>query len=95
MALLNEHITELQEKLQALLKAYRQVQKENLRLEKELSNIQQLQASNTAALSVLEQKLSAANINSGSWDPEEKIKLQKQIDTYLKEIDKCLALLHA
>jgi prefoldin subunit 5 len=41
MAVLNEHITELQEKLQVLLKAYRQVQKENQRLEKELSTIQQ------------------------------------------------------
>lgn len=95
MALLNEHIIELQEKLQALLKAYRQVQKENQRLEKELSNIQQLQLSNSAALSALEQKLAAASMGSGSWDLEEKIKLQKQIDTYLKEIDKCLALLHA
>ncbi|MDO9157335.1 hypothetical protein [Sediminibacterium sp.] len=95
MAVLNEHITELQEKLQVLLKAYRQVQKENQRLEKELNSVQQLQLSNTAALSVLEQKLAAARMSSGSWDPEEKIKLQKQIDTYLKEIDKCLALLHA
>ncbi len=95
MALLNEHITELQEKLQVLLKAYRQVQKENQRLEKELSTALQLQASNHAALTVLEQKLAAARMSSGNWDPEEKIKLQKQIDTYLKEIDKCLALLHA
>lgn len=95
MALLNEHITELQEKLQVLLKAYRQVQKENQRLEKELSTALQLQASNTAALTILEQKLAAARMSSGNWDPEEKIKLQKQIDTYLKEIDKCLALLHA
>ncbi|HPH36247.1 MAG TPA: hypothetical protein PL108_01215, partial [Sediminibacterium sp.] len=65
MAVLNEHITELQEKLQVLLKAYRQVQKENQRLEKELNSIQQLQLSNTAALSVLEQKLAAARMSSG------------------------------
>ena len=95
MAVLNQHMIELQEKLQTLLKAYRQVQKENQRLEKELSSIQDLQVSNHAALNVLEQKLAAANMSSGSWDPAEKLKLQKQIDGYLKEIDKCLALLHA
>ncbi len=95
MSQLNEHITELQEKLQTLLKAYRQVQKENQRLETELNNMKQLQASNNAALSVLEQKLAAARMSTGNWDPEEKLKLQKKIDTYLKEIDKCLALLHA
>lgn len=95
MAVLNQHMIELQEKLQTLLKAYRQVQKENQRLEKELNSIQQLQENNTAALSVMEQKLASASMSSGSWDPAEKLKLQKQIDGYLKEIDKCLALLHA
>lgn len=95
MAVLNQHMIELQEKLQTLLKAYRQVQKENQRLEKELNSIQNLQESNNAALTVLEQKLAAANMSSGSWDLEEKLKLQKQIDGYLREIDKCLALLHA
>lgn len=95
MAELNEHINELQDKLQLLLKAYRQLQKENQRLEKELNSALQLQASNDAALSVLEQKLAAARMSNGNWDPEAKQKLQKQIDTYLKEIDKCLALLHA
>ena len=95
MSLLNQHIAELQEKLQTLLKAYRQLVLENQRLEKELTELRQLQVSNTHALSALEQKLSAARITSGNWDPQEKLKLQKQIDSYLKEIDKCLALLHA
>jgi len=95
MSLLNQHIAELQEKLQTLLKAYRQLELENQRLEKELTELRQLQVNNTHALSVLEQKLAAARITSGNWDPQEKLKLQKQIDSYLKEIDKCLALLHA
>lgn len=95
MSLLNQHIAELQEKLQTLLKAYRQLELENQRLEKELTDLRQLQVSNTHALSALEQKLAAARITSGTWDPQEKLKLQKQIDSYLKEIDKCLALLHA
>lgn len=95
MSLLNQHIAELQEKLHTLLKAHRQLVLENQRLEKELSSLQQLQASNTNALSALEQKLAAARITNGTWDPQEKLKLQKQIDSYLKEIDKCLALLHA
>ncbi len=95
MSLLNQHIAELQEKLQTLLKAYRQLELENQRLEKELTELRQLQVNNTHALSALEQKLAAARITSGNWDPQEKLKLQKQIDNYLKEIDKCLALLHA
>ena len=43
MSLLNQHIAELQEKLQTLLKAYRQLELENQRLEKELTDLRQLQ----------------------------------------------------
>ena len=42
MSLLNQHIAELQEKLQTLLKAYRHLELENQRLEKELTDLRQL-----------------------------------------------------
>lgn len=95
MVILNEHMGQLQEKLQLLLKEYRQLQKENHRLEKEVANLQQSQNTKAIELVQMEQKIAAAQFSGGNWDEAEKNMLQKKIDAYLKEIDKCLALLHA
>lgn len=96
MVVLNESIAELQEKIQLLLKAYKSIQKENLLLQKELDSAQQQQVLGKQKLSQLEQQLAAAQLSGGGIvDEPEKQKLQQKIDAYLKEIDQCLALLHA
>ncbi|MBX9734270.1 MAG: hypothetical protein K2X37_09410 [Chitinophagaceae bacterium] len=92
---LNASLDELQIKMQELLKAYRQVRKENERLAKELHEVKQQDETAQKKLQELDQKLAAARISNGNWSELEKQALQKKIDTYLKEIDKCMALLHA
>ena len=92
---LNTQIAHLQEKLQLLIREYRQLQKDNGRLQKEIAALQSEQEQNAGELVRMEQKVAAVQITGGNWDEGEKAKLQKKIDTYLKEIDKCLALLHA
>ncbi len=96
MVVLNESIAALQEKIQLLLKAYKSIQKENQQLQKEAVTLQQQQALGKQTLSQLEQQLAAAQLSGGGISNDaEKQKLQQKIDAYLKEIDKCLALLHA
>ncbi len=92
---LNTHIIHLHEKLQLLIRAYKQLQKENGKLQKEIAVLQSDQKDKNEQLAHLEQKVAAVQLTGGSQNEAEKAQLQKKIDTYLKEIDKCLALLHA
>lgn len=92
---LNTNMDLLQEKLQLLIREYRQLQKENSRLQKDIAVLQSGQQKKADQLAQLEQKVAAVQLTGGHRDEAEKARLQKKIDTYLKEIDKCLALLHA
>jgi len=92
---INANISHLQEKLQMLIKEFKQLQKENNRLLKDIATAKAEKEANSNQLNQLEQKLSAVQLTSGNWNETEKVGLQKKIDAYLKEIDKCLALLHA
>ncbi|MCA6440220.1 MAG: hypothetical protein ACRC0I_02360 [Sediminibacterium sp.] len=92
---LNASLDELQIKMQELLKTYKQLRKENEHLTKELEEAKQQNEVVQKRLQELDQKLAAARISNGNWSELEKQALQKKIDSYLKEIDKCIALLHA
>ncbi len=92
---INQHINHLHEKLQLLIREYKQVQKVNKKLQKEIALLQSNQLAKNQQVEQLEQKVTAVQITGGHWDDSQKQALQKKIDTYLKEIDKCLALLHA
>jgi len=84
----------IQQKLSQLVKQYLSVQKENLKLKKELEKYRLLDERKSAGLESLQQKLDVLSIGTDSWSAEDKADLQKRIDVYLKEIDKCLALLN-
>lgn len=92
---INANISHLQEKLQLLIRAFKQLQKENNRLLKDIAIAKAEKDEKISQLKQLEQKVAAVQLASGNWNDTEKEGLQKKIDTYLKEIDKCLALLHA
>lgn len=91
----NNHIHHLHEKLQLLIKEYKQLQKDNKKLQKENAVLQSEQSVKNQQVQQLEQRVTAVQITGGHWDDSQKQALQKKIDSYLKEIDKCLALLHA
>ena len=85
---LQNSISQLQEKLGALLKQYAHLEKENQQLKAGLA--QQTSISQDLDLKVKESQaqLTAALMNqSASMDPAEKAKLVKKIDQYIKEVD--------
>ncbi len=87
-------IKSIQDKLQQLLKQQALLQKENARLKKDLEKANSLAEEKQQSLQSLQQQVDVAKLSSGNLNDAEKNALSKRIDTYLKEIDKCLALLN-
>lgn len=92
---MNEQVLRIEQKVQQLLKQYQQSQKENLQMKKENQKLKiQLQEETEEKNKILQQN-DALRIYSSSIDINSKKELEKRINIYLKDIDKCLALLHA
>jgi regulator of replication initiation timing len=89
-----QQIKNIQDKLQQLLKQQALLQKENQRLKKELEKAGTLTEEKEQAMHSLQQQVDVLKMGSGNLSETEKNALGKRIDGYLKEIDKCLALLN-
>jgi len=92
---LDLQIKSIQDKLQQLLKQQSLLQKENQKLKKDLERAIAENTEKEQSLRAMHQQVDALKLGSGSLLNEtEKNALGKRIDGYLKEIDKCLALLN-
>lgn len=93
MSDLDIHIKRIQEKLERLLKQYNDLQKENNLLKKEIEKSSRQAAANQQTIETLKQQVEVLKITSGHWDENDKKEFEKRINHYIKEIDKCIALL--
>jgi regulator of replication initiation timing len=91
---LHATLKELQLALQTLLKKYSNLKKENEHLKKENDEINRLLSEKERLINIVEEKTATNNV-AGLYSIEEKHLLQSKIDIYLKDIEKCLALLNA
>ena len=91
---LDLQIKSIQDKLQQLLKQQAVLQRENQRLKKELDKATGLLEEKQSLMQSLQQQMDVVKLGSGNLNEAEKNALGKRIDIYLKEIDKCLALLN-
>ena len=91
---LDLQIKSIQAKLQQLLKQQAVLQRENQRLKKELDKATGLLEEKQSVMQSLQQQMDVVKLGSGNLNEAEKNALSKRIDVYLKEIDKCLALLN-
>lgn len=92
---LDLQIKTIQDKLQQLLRQQSLLQKENQKLKKDLDKALQDNGEKEKLMHTLSQQVDALQLGSGKLLNEtEKNALGKRIDGYLKEIDKCLALLN-
>jgi cell division septum initiation protein DivIVA len=92
---MNEQIQRIETKVQQLVKLYLQAQKENQQLQKENYKLKEQLAAKGHLENQLQQKVDALKMNRGSMDEGTKKELEKRINIYLKDIDKCLAMLHS
>jgi hypothetical protein len=83
----------IQDKLQGLLKDYSSVQKENLVLKEQVekSALRETQLKNT--IDELRQQVNILKLNAGEMTDSDKKEIEKKINAYIKEIDRCITLL--
>ena len=88
-----QHLKRIQDKLQQLLKLYAALQKENSRLIQELASAQQKIEAYQKNTDELKQQVSVLKLSTGEMSEADKKEFEKRINGYLKEIDRCIALL--
>lgn len=93
MSTTEQHLKRIQEKLQLLLKQHTALRKENSRLIEELKNANQKTSVQQKNVEELKQQVSVLKLNTGEMSEADKKEFEKRINNYLKEIDRCIALL--
>ena len=88
-----QHLKRIQDKLQQLLKQYTAVQKENSKMKEELTVARQKSAVQQKSADELKQQVSILKVSAGDMSEADKKEFEKRINGYLKEIDRCIALL--
>jgi len=92
---MNEQIQRIENKIQQLLKEYNLARKEIQQLQKENDRLHEQLKLQNQQVAELSQKADSLKMYAGGLPGSAKKELEKRIDTYLKDIDKCLALLHS
>jgi hypothetical protein len=88
-----QHLKRIQDKLQLLLKQHTSVQKENSLLKEELERSKAQSLQHQQNINHLKQQVDVLKLNAGDMKETDKKEIEKRINSYLKEIDKCIALL--
>ena len=86
-------VRRIQEKLQQLLRQRDLLLKENGRLREELKQTHQDQTDQTARLEQLQQQVEILKATKAAMSEGEKRALEKRLGQYIREIDRCIAML--
>lgn len=93
MSTTEQQLKRIQDKLQQLLKLHAAVQKENSRLKGELRSSREKISGQQTHVEELKQQVSILKVSTGDMSEMDKKEFEKRINGYLKEIDRCIALL--
>jgi chromosome segregation ATPase len=85
----------INDKLQQLLKQYARVRKENVQLKEQIAKQEQEKRSIELRVEELNQQISILKLSAGDMNEKDKKEFEKQINRYVKEIDKCISFLSA
>jgi predicted nucleic acid-binding Zn-ribbon protein len=86
-------IKRVHDKLQRLLKEQQHLRQENERLRQSLQETRGRLEQQQAELESWKQKAEINQYATGGMDEQEKKQFEKRINAYLREIDRCIALL--
>jgi len=95
MSVLVENIKRINVKLQQLLKQFQLLQKENEQLKGIIQDLKTSQENDLLRISQLEQQVGILKSATGKMNETDKKLYEKQINQYIREIDKCIGLLSA
>ena len=76
-----------------ILKDHLALQKDNERLRQELNDTRKKSADQQKNLDELKQQVSILKVSSGEMNESDKKEFERRINGYIKEIDRCIALL--
>ena len=93
MSDLEQHIKRINDKLQQLLKNYQQLQKDNERQVRLIDTLQQAKEKDMQQINELQEKVSILKAAAGQMDEADKKEFEKNINRYVREIDKCIGML--
>ena len=89
-----QHLKRIQDKLQLLLKHHASLQKENQALKNDMNLLKDQAGEYHAATEKLRQQVEILKYTNGAeMDEEEKKQFEKKINGYVREIDRCVAML--
>jgi len=88
-----EHIERIRTKLQALLKDHQALQKENEKLRSEIGRKALIEQEMKEKTQQLEQQVNILKASTGQMDEASKKAFEKQLNHYIKEIDRCITML--
>jgi len=94
MSPIEEHINSINTKLQLLLKKYAALQKENSLLSKEIETRRKNEKDYLEKITSLEIQTGILKSSAGKLNDKEKHDFEKKINNYIKDIDKCIAMLN-
>ena len=93
MADVKNHITQLNAKLQLLLKQYAGLISENGQQKIKIRKLEETVEQHTKAFEKLQQEQLILKASLDVMDDAEKKKLEQKINSYVRNIDKCISLL--
>jgi chromosome segregation ATPase len=93
MAELDIQLKRIQDKLQQLLKQQTVLQKENDLLKQEISSFKKETALHKSNMDELKQQVSILKMNTAEMNEPDKKEFEKRLNHYIREIDRCIALL--
>ena len=94
MSAWEEPIENIEQKLKEVTRRYSALKKENLRLQTEVQRMNDIIALKEEELQRVRYQTDLLKSGIQNWQPEQRKLFVKRIDAYLKEIDKCIALLN-
>ena len=93
MAEINDHIKNVNTKLQLLLKQFAAMQQENDQLKKSMADYAVKDKTQKEAIDNLKQEQLILKASLDTMNEAEKKDFEKKINGYIKNIDKCISLL--
>ncbi len=93
MADINDHIKNVNAKLQLLIKQYNALQHENEQLKKTVADFSEKDKAQKETITAMKQEQLILKASIDKMDEGEKKEMEKKINGYLKNIDKCISLL--
>ena len=94
MKTVEEHINSINTKLQQLLKKYAALRKENTTLQQEVEERRTNEKHFLERINLLEMQAGMLKASSGKMNEKDKQDFDKRINQYVKDIEKCIAMLN-